>query len=264
MTFTADQNAALSADLNRSAVKSRNQAGRGVSYLESWHCIAEANRIFGFDGWSSETVEIRLVADAERKPNAQGRVNFGVSYVARVRVTVTVGDRIITREGVGAGHGIDQDRGLAHESAIKEAESDARKRSLMTFGNQFGLALYDKQQAHVCDDAPQASPPAPPRQPPIEPQQPLRDPEPPTTPAPAPAPSGDATERDRVLSMTTLGEMTGTLKFVNGQASLEAWEKNNGAASGKWDRLITSHKAVMRQRWQEARAQIANMEAVAA
>ena len=37
----------------------------------------------------------------------------------------------------------------AHESAVKEAESDAMKRALMTFGNHFGLALYDKEQSNV-------------------------------------------------------------------------------------------------------------------
>jgi hypothetical protein len=55
----------------------------------------------------------------------------------------------VIREGSGAGHGIDADLGQAHESAIKEAETDAMKRALMTFGNQFGLALYDKQQREV-------------------------------------------------------------------------------------------------------------------
>jgi len=39
--------------------------------------------------------------------------------------------------------------GEAHESALKEAETDATKRALVTFGNLFGLALYDKQQLGV-------------------------------------------------------------------------------------------------------------------
>ncbi len=38
----------------------------------------------------------------------------------------------------GAGHGYDLDLGLAHESAIKEAVTDALKRALRTFGNPFG------------------------------------------------------------------------------------------------------------------------------
>ncbi|MFM9102460.1 MAG: Rad52/Rad22 family DNA repair protein [Cyanobium sp.] len=45
--------------------------------------------------------------------------------------------------------GFDVDLGQAHESALKEAETDAMKRALMTFGNPFGLALYDKQQREV-------------------------------------------------------------------------------------------------------------------
>jgi hypothetical protein len=59
----------------------------------------------------------------------------------------------LIREGTGAGHGIDVDLGLAHESAIKEAETDAMKRALVTFGNPFGLALYDKQQRQVSGHA---------------------------------------------------------------------------------------------------------------
>jgi len=39
--------------------------------------------------------------------------------------------------------------GEAHENAIKEAETDATKRALSTFGNLFGLALYDKEQQGV-------------------------------------------------------------------------------------------------------------------
>jgi hypothetical protein len=71
---------------------------------------------------------------------------WGVTYTARVRITVTAGGRPpLIREGSGAGHGIDGDLGQAHESALKEAETDAMKRALMTFGNPFGLALYAKQ-----------------------------------------------------------------------------------------------------------------------
>ena len=47
------------------------------------------------------------------------------------------------REGTGAGHGNQSNHGNNHESAIKEAETDARKRAFMQFGNQFGLSLYN-------------------------------------------------------------------------------------------------------------------------
>jgi hypothetical protein len=87
------------------------------------------------------------VAQRERKigKGQYEKDGWGVTYTARVRVIVNG----VVREGWGAGHGIDVDLGMAHESAIKEAETDAMKRALMTFGNPFGLALYDKDQANV-------------------------------------------------------------------------------------------------------------------
>jgi hypothetical protein len=144
----------LKAPLSGAHVKTRPHAGRKLSYLEAWHVIAEANRIFGFDGWNREMADCRCVAERETKmgqPFDEGgnpqkqRDGWRVGYVARVRVTIGP----VVREGCGYGSGIDADLGSAHESALKEAESDAMKRALMTFGNQFGLALYDKAQANV-------------------------------------------------------------------------------------------------------------------
>lgn len=149
MAFTPNQTADLAGKLDAGDVKSRSQAGRNLSYIESWHAISEANRIFGFDGWDRETVETRLVSEKTRKIGAAQKEGWGVSYVCRVRITVRAGGAVIVREGIGSGHGIDVDLGLAHESAVKEAESDAGKRALSLFGNKFGLALYDKAQEGV-------------------------------------------------------------------------------------------------------------------
>ena len=149
--FSTQTNGALSAPLDRAFVKEREQSGRRFSYIEGWHAIAEANRIFGFDGWHRETVEVRLVNEKPRKIGRDARDGWTVSYVVRVRVIV--GD--VIRDGMGSGHGIDADLGLAHESAIKEAETDAMKRAFMTFGNPFGLALYDKEQRQVVDAPPE-------------------------------------------------------------------------------------------------------------
>lgn len=156
MAFRPDQNQNLAAPLSSANVKGRKQGGRQVSYIEGWHAIAEANRIFGFDGWTRETLDLRAVAQAERTIGAgegkPGYPGWGVSYIARVRVVAFAGDSLVIREGAGAGHGIDRDLGQAHESALKEAETDAMKRALMTFGNPFGLALYDKQQTNVVSE----------------------------------------------------------------------------------------------------------------
>lgn len=150
MSFTPDQNAALSAALDRANVASRQQAGQTLSYIEAWHAIAEANRIFGFDGWNRETVELRQLGEPRTTQDRYGKDQMRVGYSARVRITVmTSAGSMIVREGCGVGCGIDKDVDQAHESAIKEAESDAMKRALMTFGNPFGLALYDKTQANV-------------------------------------------------------------------------------------------------------------------
>lgn len=150
MTFTPEQKTELSAPLNSSHVKTREQGRSTLSYVESWHVIAEANRIFGFDAWDRETIYNNCVSERERKIGKPpyDKDGWGVTYVAKVRVTIGG----VVREGTGAGHGIDADLGLAHESAAKESESDAMKRALMTFGNPFGLALYDKTQANVATE----------------------------------------------------------------------------------------------------------------
>ncbi len=148
--FSPEQITALSAPLDRAKVRQREQGRSQVSYLEGWQVIAEANRIFGFDGWQRETVALRCVNQSERTIGREQKPGWGVTYTARVRISVsTAGQPALIREGSGAGHGIDIDLGQAHESALKEAETDAMKRALMTFGNPFGLALYDKRQREV-------------------------------------------------------------------------------------------------------------------
>lgn len=148
MSFSDETKSSLAAKLSPSNVKSRQQGGSKVSYIEGWHVIAEANRIFGFDNWTRETIDIKCVSEREREIGQNKAPGWGVTYLCKARVIVGG----VAREGCGAGHGIDRDLGQAHESAIKEAETDAMKRAFMTFGNPFGLALYDKAQANVGDD----------------------------------------------------------------------------------------------------------------
>ena len=147
----------LKKPLDRTHVAKRTQGGSQVSYIEGWHAIAEANRIFGFDGWSRETKEIEQLGEPY-EVNGKVRVN----YRAKVRIKVYVPEGgCVLRDGCGFGQGIDKDVGQAHESALKEAETDAMKRALMTFGNPFGLALYDKSQANVADAPPADLPTGP-------------------------------------------------------------------------------------------------------
>ena len=70
-------------------------------------------------------------------------------YTTKVRITVRAGDTVTVREGIGTGIGRSSSPEAAHEMGLKAAETDATKRALATFGNPFGLALYDKDQSQV-------------------------------------------------------------------------------------------------------------------
>jgi Rad52/22 family double-strand break repair protein len=107
-----------------------------LHYLEGWHVVAEANRIFGFDGWNRETVNSNCVY------TKQIGQRYCAAYVTRVRIVVRAGEDRIIREGCGAGESNASSPGQAHEFAAKAAETDATKRALSTFGNAFGLSLY--------------------------------------------------------------------------------------------------------------------------
>jgi hypothetical protein len=89
-----------------------------------------------------------------------------------VRITVRAGEVDIVREGIGTGVGRSTSAETAHDIALKAAETDATKRALATFGNPFGLALYDKDKRGVTKQQrrgrcpkktpPLLAPPAPP------------------------------------------------------------------------------------------------------
>jgi hypothetical protein len=70
---------------------------------------------------------------------------------------------VVVREGSGSGEAKGFSLGQAHELALKSAETDATKRALASFGNSFGLALYDPEQNGIKrGSAPKdESPPAP-------------------------------------------------------------------------------------------------------
>ena len=147
--FSENQLTQLTDKRDNRVVRSRPGGGMQLSYIEGHHAIREANRIFGFGTWDRRLEELTLVHEGERE--AGGGKRYTVSYIAKVQILVQVPDNKepIVREGVGGGHGFSKNPGEAHESAAKEAETDAMKRALMTFGDPFGLALYDKDKANV-------------------------------------------------------------------------------------------------------------------
>ena len=136
MGFTAKQTHALRRNVDVRHMRTREANGRELSYIEGWFVISEANRIFGFDAWSRETIETRCVLAREN------RGTFLAVYVARVRITVHAEGATVIREGHGSGEGRGTSPGEVHDIALKAAETDATKRALATFGKPFGLELY--------------------------------------------------------------------------------------------------------------------------
>jgi hypothetical protein len=163
MGFTAKQTQALQRGLSSRRIRTREAKGRELSYIEGWYAISEANRIFGFDAWSRETMDSRCVLTREN------RGTFLAIYLAKVRITVQADGATIVREGHGTGEGRGTSPGEVHDTALKAAETDATKRALATFGRPFGLELYRKDRnavsasSAIVRSAPVESPPTQPR-----------------------------------------------------------------------------------------------------
>jgi DNA recombination protein Rad52 len=141
MPFTVKQSRALKRRVDRRHIRTREANGRDLSYIEGWFAISEANRIFGFHGWSRETVESKCVLAREN------RGAFTVVYTAKVRITVQAEGSTIVREGHGSSEGRGNSPGEVHDIALKAAETDGTKRALATFGKAFGLELYRQSRS---------------------------------------------------------------------------------------------------------------------
>ena len=61
MAFTDAQVRQLKAKLDPKYIKTRSANGVNLSYVEGWHVIDEANRIFGFDAWDRRTLATACV-----------------------------------------------------------------------------------------------------------------------------------------------------------------------------------------------------------
>lgn len=149
MTFTPEQKAELERPLNaKHIVKPTGQFGAKGDYIEGWHAIAEANRIFGHDGWS---YSIQLIQDSlNLAEDSRGNPQWQAAYTCIC--SLRAGG--VERQDVGFGSGFAKNVGDAIEGATKEAVTDSLKRALRTFGHPFGLALYDKSRSHVEEERP--------------------------------------------------------------------------------------------------------------
>jgi DNA recombination protein Rad52 len=145
MSLSAKQIEMLQAPLDPAHVKKPSGSfGPKGDYIEGWHAINELNRVFGFDGWSY-TIDLTRDALTQGK-DGKGNEQWQAAYTCVCTLTAAG----VTRQDVGFGSGFAKGVGDAIEGATKEAATDALKRAARTFGNIFGLALYDKTRANVC------------------------------------------------------------------------------------------------------------------
>ena len=147
MTFDPVQLELLKQPLDRSRVKERAGRGSGsFSYLETHDVVRTANEIFGYGGWGHRIVVQDRIGEVEVTRERSGRMDSGWHVAYRCIVEVTVAD-CVPVSGSGYGDGVEYGpaaRLTASELALKESESDALKRALKNYGDQFGLILYAK------------------------------------------------------------------------------------------------------------------------
>ncbi len=141
--FTAQEIATLQSRLEKQLgpeyLSSRaGPSGQKVHYITAEKCIALANEVFGFNGWSSGIQNIQ-VDFVDENPQTL-KISLGLSVI--VRVTLRDGTY---HEDIGYGH-IENCKGkaAAFEKAKKEGTTDALKRALRNFGNVLGNCIYDK------------------------------------------------------------------------------------------------------------------------
>lgn len=143
--FIDKQIQALKYDIEPSRIRSRTKGNINLSYLEGFDLIETANKIFGHGNWSYTITSLDQVSQ-----ETNSNQNVVICYKAVVKLAVYSLDhsKHIVKEDVGFGTGIAKTLADAHEGGAKEAVTDALKRSMRSFGNQFGNSLYDKSRNH--------------------------------------------------------------------------------------------------------------------
>ena len=143
--FNDKQSQVLAYELDSSRIKSRSKGNINLSYLEGFDIIETANKIFGHGNWDYSISKLEQVSQEQNQNQ-----NNVICYKAVINIVVhdLQHSKHVSREDVGFGTGIAKTLADAHEGAAKEAVTDAIKRTLRSFGNQFGNSLYDKSRQH--------------------------------------------------------------------------------------------------------------------
>ncbi len=148
--FNKNQLTSLNQELDLNRIKTREKGNINLSYIEGFDVIDTANLIFGYGNWSYLISSLTQVSQ-EQNHNQ----NFVVCYKAVVKLIVKDENhsKSTSRQDVGFGTGTAKTLADSHENAGKEAVTDALKRAMRSFGNQFGNSLYDKTRNQQNQDS---------------------------------------------------------------------------------------------------------------
>ena len=202
---------------------------RNMAHMEAWDIRRQLIRIFGFGGYSTETIALDLVAERETKQGERSR--WTVVYRAQIRLTVYGPDRAVlgSWDDGAAGDSVNQPSlGDAHDMAMKTALSQALKRCAVNLGDQFGLSLYNNGSPAPVVNWSAAHPPKetdttqeppldadPPVQPEPQPQAPTAAPEPVTTREESRG-QGAPVDPNRQAALDEMQQIAAAMNFADG------------------------------------------------
>src|SRR2546430_3776618 len=137
--FDNEQLEKLNQPLQATRIKERKGgSSKLLKYLKCDDVIGVANDIFGYGRWGYKVIarDHQVVED----PKKGGPIHM---YTADIDLSVVGCPFSFTGDGVGVVN--DPYTVEMHEKARKEATSDALKRALRHYGDQFGLCLYNQE-----------------------------------------------------------------------------------------------------------------------
>lgn len=153
--LTRDQRETLLRPINPRRVL----VAQGQSHLPAYDVVAHLTRIFGFEGWDKELINLWLISEMDREhPEREGKTQWTVTYGCTMRLTIydsvmryepgmrtpyRTRLKVIEEGATGSANNLPS-RGDAHDFAMKNAMSYAIKRCAKDLGDQFGLSLYNR------------------------------------------------------------------------------------------------------------------------
>lgn len=142
MALTQEQLALLEEKLDAALIANRKQGSQTLSYLEAVDVIRAANKVFGQGnwGWQADGLPVKVASGLRQARDNNPPTEWAV-WAVNGKLVI---DGCVVMTGTGAAV---QASGAPEsiETAIKAADTDAMKRALKNYGDQFGLVLYDKE-----------------------------------------------------------------------------------------------------------------------